>query len=125
EGELVSGEVGGAAEARLGGGVDPTAQLDQTLEGTLVGVVGQAPAVQEEEGDPRPRYPIECRTATNRGALPDEVLIWRRDSFALHRERKVTLRERSYDGQAPARSCLRSSSLRPPQMPWGSRISRA
>src|SRR5205823_2020812 len=126
QGELVLGQVGRAAEAGLGRGVDPAAELDETFEGPLVGVVGQAPTVEEEQRDPAAGHPVEGRSATHRGALPDQMVFGWWHPFARHREHKRTLRERPLRSRPRyVRSCLRSTSLRPPQMPWGSLISRA
>jgi hypothetical protein len=55
--------------------------------------MGEAPAVEEQQGNAVAGYAIQRRPTANRGALPDQM-AGRSIPFAHHREHKFTQRER-------------------------------
>ena len=140
EGGLAPRQVGGAAEAGQGRRPHPTAHGHQAAKGPAVGVLREAPAVEEHHGKAGARHAIGSAPPVDTGPFPDQVI----DPFGRRgqRHRRSTvpappcvrgawLRRRPTPAPAPgqparrARTAFRSISFRPPQMPCGSRICSA
>ena len=66
--------------------------MDEALEGPLVGMVGQAPAVEEQQGNALAGHPEQCRAVSYRGALPGQMVGREWDPFARHRQHLVSRR---------------------------------
>ena len=91
ERELVTRQVGRAAEARQGGSEDLAAQPDEPLQRPLVRMLAEPPTVEEDDREPNARDPVERLPPRDLSLAPDEMLT---QVIARHREHDVTGRER-------------------------------
>src|SRR5205814_8271030 len=75
DGAVAAGKVGGAAETGKGGRQHLTAEVSQTLQRPLVGVLADTPAMEEQHWDALTGNSVHRRMATHGGALPVEMVL--------------------------------------------------